>query len=75
MKKKNIEFLISQKWLETLAPNFYQLSNFVENLKALGATDFDFLPKASKIANGYGRHVFNATHAKFGDNSSLLNIV
>ena len=63
LKMKSIEFLISQKWLETLAPNFYQLSNFtqthfVQNLKALGATDFYFPPKPSKTSNGCGSPIF-----------------
>ena len=67
---KSIESLISQKWLETLAPNFYQLSNFVQNLKALGAKDLDFLLKPSKTYTEHGMSIFDATSSKLGENSS-----
>ena len=74
-KNKNIEFLISQKQLEISTPNLYQLSSltkncFVQNLKALGATDLDLPPKPSKNSNGCGRHIFAATPSKFVESSS-----
>ena len=59
LKKKNFQIWISQSWLEISTPNFHQLltsigTRFVQNLKALGALDLDFPPKASKTSNGLG---------------------
>ena len=56
-KTKNLKIQISQKWFEISTPNFHQLfisvgTHFGPNLKALGGTDLDFLPKASKTSNG-----------------------
>ena len=76
LKKKNFQIWISQSWLEISTPNFHQLLTFVgthfaQNLKALGASDLDFPPKASKTSNGRGRSIFWATPLKFGVNAFL----
>ena len=76
LKKKNFQIWISQSWLEISTPNFHQLltsmgTRFVQNLKALGASDLDFPPKASKTSNGRGRPIFWATPLKFGENAFL----
>ena len=76
LRPKKFQFSISQKWFEISAPNFHQLltsigTRFVPNLKALGASDLDFLPKMSKTSNGRGRPIFWATPLKFGENQFL----
>ena len=76
LRKKNFQIWISQSWLEISTPNFHQLlrsigTRFAQNLKALGASDLDFPPKASKTSNGRGRSIFWATPLKFGENTHL----
>ena len=50
LKGQNLQFWISQKWLEISTPNFYQLSTsiktrFVQKIKVIGPQNFDFPPK------------------------------
>ena len=76
LRKKNFQIWISQSWLEILTLNFHQLLTFIgtrfaQNFIALGASDLDFLPKASKTSNGRGRSIFWATPLKFGENGLL----
>ena len=79
LKKKNFQIWISQSWLEISTPNFHQLltsigTHFVQNFKALSASDLDFPPKVSKTSNGRGRSNFQATPSKFGENSFLSEL-
>ena len=64
------------KWFQISTSNFHHLlistgTFFVLNLKAIGASDLDFLPKTSKTSNGHSRLIFWATPFKFGENSFL----
>ena len=50
LKGQNLQFWISQKWLEISTPNFYQLSTsmkirFLQKIKVIGAQNLDFPPK------------------------------
>ena len=50
LNTQNLQFWISQKWLEISTPNFYQLSTsmktrFVQKIKVIGAQNLDFPPK------------------------------
>ena len=74
MRKKNLQFWISHRWFEISTPNFHQLltligTRFAPKMKALGASDLDFLPKTFKTSNGRSRPSFEATPFKFGENS------
>ena len=77
IKEKNLQFWIS-KWFEIYKPNFHWLYTsirtcFVENLKALGASNLNFPTKTSETSNGHGRPIFWATPSKFEANLFLSN--
>ena len=63
LKRQNIWFWISQKWIEISTPNFHQLltsmkTRFALKIKVIGAQNLDFLPKTLKTSHSVGCPIF-----------------
>ena len=80
MEKTKQLIWISQRWFEISTSNFHQLLNsigtcFEQNLKALGASNLDFLPKPFKTSNGRGKPIlkFFLENCRFYKTKYLVN--